>query len=293
VVKRYNPSHLLDANRRPSATLRRKLGRAEARPASSRWRAALGATLAIGALAPVCFASDRPELVSIPAGEFTMGSPNREYERSLHESPPHRVRIRAFEIGKYAVTFDEWDACVQDGGCGAHRPLDHGWGRARRPVVDVSWDDANRYVRWLNSKTSGGFRLPTEAEWEYAARAGSTTARYWGDSIGQDHANCDGCGGQWEKRQSAPVGSFGPNAFGLYDMLGNVWQWVEDCWHDSYAGAPPDGSAWTGGRNCEERVARGGSWNYTARFARSAHRDRYGSTLRYFDLGFRVARTLP
>jgi len=285
--------HIAASVGRPFAALRRIFGLTEARQALSWWRAVLGATLAVGACVPVCFAIERPEMVAIPAGEFTMGSPGRASEGSSYESPPHRVRIRVFEIGKYAVTFDEWDACVQDGGCGGHHPLDHGWGRGRRPVVDVSWDDANRFVQWLNAKTGGGFRLPTEAEWEYAARAGSNTARYWGESIGQNHANCDGCGGQWENRQSAPVGSFAPNAFGLYDMLGNVWQWVDDCWHDSYVGAPRDGHAWTSGGNCDERVARGGSWNYTARFVYAASRDRYGLSLRYFDLGFRVARTQP
>lgn len=222
-----------------------------------------------------------------------MGSPSTEIERSTNEGPLHRVRIKAFQIGKYPVTFDEWDACVQDGACGGHRALDHGWGRGRRPVVDVSWEDARLYVQWLNSKTGGEFRLPTEAEWEYAARAGSTAARYWGEKIGANLANCDGCGSGWDNRQTAPVGSFAPNAFGLHDMLGNVWQWVEDCWHDSYAGAPQDGSAWKVVARCDVRVTRGGSWNYTRRFIRSASRDRLGATARFIDLGFRVARTVP
>jgi formylglycine-generating enzyme required for sulfatase activity len=233
-----------------------------------------------------------PATVRIPAGEFVMGSPERDLDASQYERPSHRVRIKAFEIGTYAVTFAQWDACIRDGGC-LHRPLDHGWGRGDRPVVDVSWEDAKQYVSWLNSKTTGGFRLPTEAEWEYAARAGRGTVRYWGDGIGVNRANCDGCGSRWDNRQTAPGGSFAANSFGLYDMLGNVWQWVEDCWHDSYAGAPRDGRAWTHAGNCAARVARGGSWNYTRRFTRAAGRDRFDATLRFYDLGFRVARDVP
>jgi formylglycine-generating enzyme required for sulfatase activity len=229
-------------------------------------------------------------MVAVPAGEFEMGSPAGDLDGTQYERPPHRVRIKAFEIARYAVTFEQWDACVQDGGC-AHRPLDHGWGRGLQPVVDVSWDDANQYVQWLNAQTTGGFRLPTEAEWEYAARAGRTTTRYWGDAIDKNRANCDGCGSPWDNERTAPVGTFAPNLFGLHDMLGNVWQWVEDCWHDSYAGAPRDGSAWTRSATCSARVARGGSWNYTRRFIRGAGRDRFDPALRFYDVGFRVART--
>jgi formylglycine-generating enzyme required for sulfatase activity len=232
-----------------------------------------------------------PEMVALSAGEFGMGSPANDFDATQYERPLHRVRVRAFEIARYAVTFEQWDACVQDRGC-VHRPLDHGWGRARQPVVDVSWDDARQYLRWLNSRTEGGYRLPTEAEWEYAARGGRATVRYWGDAIGANHANCDGCGSRWDNARTAPAGSFAPNPFGLFDMLGNVWQWVEDCWHDSYAGAPTDGSAWERQR-CSERVARGGSWNYTRRFVRGAGRERFDATLRFYDLGFRVARSVP
>jgi formylglycine-generating enzyme required for sulfatase activity len=247
----------------------------------------LAAQAASSSTCPFC-----PEMVRIPQGEFAMGSPPRDFDASQYERPVHRVHVNAFEIGKYAVTFEQWDACIQDGGC-THRPLDHGWGRERRPVVDVSWEDAQQYVRWLNTTTPGGFRLPTEAEWEYAARAGTVTVRYWGDGIDSDRANCDGCGSIWDNLQTAPRGSFAANAFGLYDMLGNVWQWVEDCWHDSYAHAPRDGRSWTGNGNCKARVARGGSWNYTRRFIRSAGRDRFDPALRFYDLGFRVARDAP
>lgn len=238
-------------------------------------------------------------MVRVPAGEFTMGSPPSDFDASHHERPQRHVQVKAFEIARFPVTYEQWDVCVRDGGC-AHRPLDHGWGRARRPVVDVSWLDAQQYVRWLNSKTSanpsvktgGGYRLPTEAEWEYAARGRRDAVRYWGDIIGIKRANCDGCGSQWDNRRTAPVGAFAPNPFGLHDMLGNAWQWVEDCWHDSYAGAPSDGSAWSGNGECLARVARGGSWNYTRRFIRNATRERFHPKLQFYDLGFRVARTV-
>jgi formylglycine-generating enzyme required for sulfatase activity len=266
---------------------------------------ALPGALLLAAFAPICSATNPfnvaevaaakcafcPEMVKLPAGEFDMGSPAHDFDGSQYERPVHRVRINAFEIARYAVTFEQWDACAKEGGC-SHRPLDHGWGRAQQPVVDVSWEDANRYVRWLNAKTAGRFRLPSEAEWEYAARAGRTTARYWGDRIELNHANCDGCGSQWDNKQTAPAGSFAPNPFGLHDMLGNVWQWVEDCWHDSYAGAPQDGRAWSSNGDCSERVARGGSWNYSRRFIRGASRERFDAALRFYDLGFRVARTV-
>lgn len=263
------------------------------------------AALAVLAGLPVCVTAERvgaaqapptcdlcPAMLRIPAGEFEMGSPARDLDASQYERPAHRVRVRTFEIGKYAVTFEQWDACVRDGGC-SHQPLDHGWGRGPRPVVDVSWNDAHQYVRWLNSKTAGGFRLPTEAEWEYAARGGRTAVRYWGDGIDTNRANCDGCGSRWDNQRTAPGGSFAANPFGLHDMLGNVWQWVEDCWHVSYSGAPRDGSAWTRGGGCNARVARGGGWNYTRRFIRSAGRDRFDASLRFYDLGFRVARSVP
>jgi len=231
-----------------------------------------------------------PEMVRIPAGEFRMGSPSDDFDASQYERPLHEVRIKAFEISRYAVTFEQWDACVKDGGC-THMPLDHGWGRGRQPVVDISWEDANQYVHWLNTKTRSRFRLPSEAEWEYAARGGRATTRYWGDQIDKNRANCDGCGSRWDNNRPAPGGSFAPNPFGLHDMLGNVWQWVEDCWHESYAGAPRDGVAWIGNGDCNERVARGGSWNYTRRFIRNAVRDRFNAALRFYDLGFRVARS--
>ena len=163
-------------------------------------------------------------------------------------------------MSKFEVTFDEWDACVAYGDCDP-RVSDSGWGRGRQPVINVTWDDAKRYVAWLSRMTGKPYRLLTEAEWEYAARAGTQTAYSWGDEIGKGNANCDGCGSQWDNKQTAPVGSFAANAFGLYDMHGNVWEWVEDCFHDNYEGAPDDGSAWTADGDCNSRVLRGGSWS--------------------------------
>ena len=163
-------------------------------------------------------------------------------------------------------------------------------GTGRRPVIFVNWDDARSYVAWLSKITGKPYRLLSEAEYEYATRAGTTTAYPWGGEIGKNSANCDGCGSQWDQ-QTAPVGSFAANGFGLYDMLGNVWEWTKDCYHDSYNGAPADGLAWTSG-NCSYRVLRSGSWNADPGYLRSA--GRFGNTPEYrgSNLGFRVARTL-
>lgn len=236
--------------------------------------------------------ADCPEMVAIPAGSFFMGSPKNENGHLESESPVHRVRIaRPFALGRYAVTFDEWGACVAGGGCSGYHPADKGWGRGRRPVINVSWNDAQTYVQWLSRKTGKSYRLPAESEWEYAARAGTTTARFWGDAIGRNNANCDGCGSQWDNKQTAPVGSFAPNRFGLYDMVGNVGQWMADCNHYTYSGAPSDGLAWTSG-DCSSRVLRGCSWYGLPDSARSAFRGWNASGNRHTVIGFRVARTI-
>ena len=168
---------------------------------------------------------------------------------------------------------------------------DSGFGRGQQPVINVGWDDAQTYVAWLSKMTGQPYRLLTEAEWEYTARAGTTTAYYWGDDIGKGNANCVGCGSQWDAKQTSPVGSFAANQFGLYDMAGNVLQWVQDCWHDNYDGAPTDGSA-SSSRDCSRRVVRGGTWSYNPRFLRSANRNWYSTVNRSLFLGFRVGRTL-
>ena len=239
-----------------------------------------------------------PKMVVVPAGSFTMGSPPGEKDGEDDEGPQRSVTIpSAFAVGKFEVTFAEWDACVADGGCTAYIPSDEGWGRGSRPVINVSWDDAKAYVAWLSKKTGKTYRLLSEAEWEYAARAGTTTPFSTGRTITTDQANFNGNytyngsrKGQY-RQKTVSVGSFPANAFGLHDMHGNVWEWVEDCWHDSYRGAPSNGSAWTTG-DCSLRVLRGSSWFSEPRYLRSANRSRYLSDFRLNDSGLRVARTL-
>jgi formylglycine-generating enzyme required for sulfatase activity len=223
---------------------------------------------------------DCPEMVVIPAGQFMIG-----------EGTQHKVTIaRPFAVGKYPVTFDEWDACVKAGGI-KYEPDDQGWGRGNRPVIKVSWEDAQAYVAWLSKKTGKRYRLLSEAEWEYAARAGRTTRYPWGNEPGTNRANFDGSGSQWSGKQTSPVGSFEPNAFGLYDMIGNVWEWVQDCWNDSYKGAPADGSAWESG-DCGRKMVRGGSWEGRPEYGHVAIRNWYAPSIRNDYVGFRLARTL-
>jgi formylglycine-generating enzyme required for sulfatase activity len=235
-------------------------------------------------------AKDCPKMIVVPAGEFMMGSPATEKGRHTSEDPQHRVTIaRPFAVSKFDVTFDDWDACASVGGC--PKVNAGGFGRGSRPVINVNWDEAQQYVAWFSKMTGKPYRLLTEAEWEYAARAGTATAYFWGDEIGKGNANCNGCGSEWDARQSSPVGSFKPNKFGLYDMAANVWQWVQDCYHDDYKGAPTDGSAWTSG-DCSRRVERGGSWNRDPQLVRAASRTGYAPVDRSNSLGFRVGRTL-
>lgn len=233
-----------------------------------------------------------PEMVVVPAGKFRMGSNTGDSD----ERPVHSVTIAsAFALGKYEVTFDEWDACVADGGCKGYRPFDQYWGRGNRPVIGLSWIDANEYASWLSRETNHRYRLPSEAEWEYAARAGTTTEYWWGNNIGANNANCDGCGSRWDSLQTAPVGSFRANRFGLHDMLGNVREWVHDCelggGGRGYRGVPTDGSAVVT-QSCLRRVLRGGSFYLRPGYIRSAERDRSNFDFRYSHTGFRVARTV-
>jgi formylglycine-generating enzyme required for sulfatase activity len=231
-----------------------------------------------------------PTMVVVPAGKFTMGSPGTEKDRSPSEGPQREVTItKPFAVSKTEVTFAEWDNCVAAGAC--PEVPDSTWGRDDRPVISVNWDDAHQYVAWLSRMTGKEYRLLTEAEWEYAARAGSRT-RF---SFGDDEAQL----GQyvWYNRNSdkrtQPVGGKIANAFGIYDMHGNVFEWVEDIWHANYENAPTDGSAWVTGPDVDQRrVARGGSWGNGPRYLRAAFRT-YGSRgYRVNDTGFRLARTL-
>jgi formylglycine-generating enzyme required for sulfatase activity len=184
-----------------------------------------------------------PEMIVVPAGSFVMGSPKTEPGHQSSEEPQHTVTIaKPFAVAKYELTFDEWDTCVNYGDC-TWRPSDAGWGHGQQPVIYVGWDDAKQYVAWLGKVTGKPYRLLSESEYEYATRAGTTTAYPWGNDIGKNNANCNGCGSKWDNIQTAPVDSFAPNKFGLYDMVGNVFEWVEDCAHGNYQGAPTDGSA--------------------------------------------------
>lgn len=265
-----------------------------------------------------------PEMVALPAGSFSMGSPVSESGRQDDEGPVHIVSIpRPFAIGKYEVTMSEFSAFVNqtgyspDGAC--HTWTDGEWKTdaavswrspgypvaATQPVVCVSWNDAKAYTRWLSTQTGQSYRLPSEAEWEYASRAGTTTVRHWGNDVnlGCSYANISDLTARdtysgWTTAEcrdgylnTAPVGSYGPNAFGLHDTMGNVFEWTEDCKHANYAGAPADGSAWTVGGDCNARVLRGGSWYVTPPTTRSANRVTYSKKHRY-DVGFRVALDL-
>jgi len=236
-------------------------------------------------------AKDCPEMVVVPAGEFMMGSAADERDHYDNEDPLHRVAIaRPLAVSKFEVTFEQWDACVAIGAC--PHASDSNMGRGRQPVINVSWDNAQQYVVWMSTMTGRPYRLLSEAEWEYAARAGTTTAYSWGDEIGNNNANCNGCGSAWDGQRTAPVGAFAPNRFGLYDIHGNVWEWVEDCLHTNYEGAPTDGSAWLAQGDCSRRVVRGGSWAGHIVGLRSALRFWYSADDHGTDLGFRVARTL-
>jgi formylglycine-generating enzyme required for sulfatase activity len=235
-------------------------------------------------------AKDCPEMVVVPAGTFMMGAPATDRGRISNEVPQHKVTIpKPFAVSKFAVTFSEWDACVSVGRC--PRIDESYFGRDMKPVIGVSWDDVQQYAAWLSEMTGRAYRLLTEAEWEYAARAGTKTAYFWGDEIGKGNANCIGCGSKWDNEQTSPVNSFKPNAFGLYDMHGNVWQWVQDCYHPDYKGAPTDASAWAT-VNCNRFVGRGGSWNFTPLYLRAAYRRWFTVSFRDYHLGVRIARTL-
>jgi formylglycine-generating enzyme required for sulfatase activity len=230
-----------------------------------------------------------PEMVSIPSGEFTMGSPPTEKDRDVWEGPQHRVHVGSFEAAKYPVTVGEWRIYADEAGYKTTSGCD--WVKFAQgdnhPVTCMSWQEAQDYIVWLNRKSGQHYRLLTEAEWEYAARAGTTTPYYWGVEIGREHANCNGCGSHWDNKQTSPVGSFAANPWGLFDMAGDVWEYTQDCWHSNYNGAPIDGSAWEAGA-CPDRVVRGGAWYAYTKDLRSACRTG-GSGL--MSVGLRLART--
>jgi formylglycine-generating enzyme required for sulfatase activity len=225
-----------------------------------------------------------PVLVSLPAGSFTMGANSGDPS----EKPARRVSIGApFAIGKFEVTVDQWNVCADGGSCPKLTSNNPG----NTPVRDVSWDDAQQYVKWLSITTGKSYRLPSEAEWEFAARGGTSSRFWWGEQMKPGNANCKECGEPWSADGPAKAGSFTPNPYGLHDMSGSVWEWVADCWHNSYKGAPSDAKPWdTPG--CRERVIRGGSWRDGATYMPSSTRFKYGASVRHSQNGFRVARDM-
>jgi len=233
-------------------------------------------------------ATECPEMIVLPVGDFVMGS--AEGVGSNQERPSRSVKIaKPIAVSRFEVTFQEWDACVTSGSC-SHRPDDRNWGRGRQPVINISWHDAKQYTAWLVRKTGLPYRLLTEAEWEYAARAGTTTRFFFGD----DEAVLGDYG--WStynsENRTHPVGEKKPNQFGLYDMHGNAAEWVEDHWHDNYHGAPADASTWVEGGDANRRVVRGGSWHTKPDWLRSAFRWGSIAESRSWLCGFRVARTI-
>ena len=248
--------------------------------------------------------ADTPEMIRLSGGRFLMGAQGDR--ATLYELPVREVRVKEFALGKYEVSFEEFDACHADGGC-LHRPEDEGWGRGKRPVINIKWIDAKQYVAWLSKKTGKQYRLPSEAEWEYAARAGTASRYSWGDGSGFicPYANILDLTGSaanpnWHWKSycddgfpfTAPVGSFRPNPWGFHDLNGNVWEWVEDCWHSDYTGAPSTSEPWIKDGQCSKRVNRGGGWGNHPRSMRSASRDADHADSHSNGIGFRVARSL-
>ncbi len=232
--------------------------------------------------------SPGPQMVWLPAGRFQMG--DLQGGGDSDEQPVHWVSVQRFAIGTHEVTFAEYDRFAQ--ATGRQKPTDRGWGRGKRPVINVSWDDATAYAEWLTQQTDRQYRLPTEAEWEYAARAGTTTKYWWGNDIGRNRAACDGCGAKWgwdAKRMTAPVGSFSANPWGLYDTVGNVWEWTCSEFENKYTGIENKCISQKSG---SPRALRGGAWNYGPGSVRAAYRGRYSRDDRDYDVGLRLARPI-
>ena len=228
-----------------------------------------------------------PEMVALRGGEFRRG--DLQGDGDSDEKNPQTIRLRPFAIGIYEVSFDEYDRFSHST---RHEvPEDQGWGRGRRPVINVSWDSANAFTDWLSQQTGESYRLPTDAEWEYAARGGTSTRFWWGDREGEGNANCAGCQSLWDGEKSSPVGKFEPNPFGLHDTAGNVFEWVADCWNDNFSAAPADGGA-LDKPGCGVRVIRGGAWSFPPKEIRSANRWRDFQSRRSDDTGFRIVREL-
>jgi formylglycine-generating enzyme required for sulfatase activity len=228
-----------------------------------------------------------PEMVKIPSGTFLMGSGKVKQ----NELPVHKVTIqKPLAVSRFEITFEQWDVCNTEGGC-SRKIDDRNWGRGNRPVINVLYSDIKEYIDWISNKTNQTYRLPSEAEWEYAARAGTTTEYWWGDEMISGYANCRGCGTKWSGLMSAPVGSFKPNPWGLYDLHGNLLEYVEDCWVNSHKYVTDDASPMIIS-NCHSRVIKGGAWYYLPRASRSAYRARNDTRIFSYLIGFRVFREL-
>jgi len=231
---------------------------------------------------PVC-----PEMVTIPPGKFTMGSNTGK----VRERPLTLTSIKKFiAIGKYELTFDEWDVCYKMLGCSS-KPKDRGWGRGRRPVINISYRDIKEYLVWITKKTQKVYRLPSEAEWEYSNRAGTNTEYWWGNNMVLGSANCRNCGTPWSGVSTSPVGQFKPNYWGLYDTHGNVFEIVSDCWTPNHNNAESDGTPVII-KNCNNRVIKGGAWYYLPKVARSASRARNDDRVFSYVVGVRIARDI-
>ncbi|MCP4125640.1 MAG: formylglycine-generating enzyme family protein [Gammaproteobacteria bacterium] len=228
-----------------------------------------------------------PLMAILPGGEFQRG--DLQGDGDGDETPPIHIKLKPFAIGLYEITFDEYGLFCAD--TRHDMPEDEEWGRGRRPVINVSWKDAQAYTQWLSNKTGHNYRLPSDAEWEYATRGNTNTRYWWGQQVGQTHANCEGCGSIWDGEKSSPVGRFSPNGFGLHDTAGNVFEWVADCLHDDFSQDPTDGSP-VDRPDCGKRIIRGGAWSFPPKEIRSANRWRDFPTRRSDDTGFRVARDL-
>ncbi len=235
--------------------------------------------MADGTLAPV--------MAKLPAGQYRRG--DLQGDGDGDERPPIGIKLKPFAMGIFEITFNEYGLFCAD--TGRNLPDDEGWGRGRRPVINVSWEDALAYTQWLSHKTGHNYRLPSDAEWEYAARGNSETRYWWGQQVDKPRANCEGCGSIWDGEKSSLVGRFSPNHFGLHDTAGNVFEWVADCLHDDFSQDPTDGSP-VDRPQCGKRIIRGGAWSFPPKEVRSANRWRDFPTRRSDDTGFRVARDM-
>jgi formylglycine-generating enzyme required for sulfatase activity len=228
-----------------------------------------------------------PVMIKLSDGAFSMGA--KASAPFQDELPPHEVRLQSFSISRFEITFEEFDAFAES--TGLTLPKDKGWGRGKQPVINITWEEAVDYTKWLSQQTGHQYRLPSEREWEYAAGAGKDSLYWWGNELGRNRGNCAVCGSQWDNNQPAPVGSFQPNPLGLNDTIGNVLEWTVDCFRSNYIGAPVTGNLWQGGdEDCSRRMARSGSFRSYENALRTTKRNNYSPRTRLDNLGFRVVR---